>query len=146
MGYAPCLCSWLCAAQWPLNKACRFILEWFRKHTFAAVKKLCSYCLNGCLLSDWLQAISLCCTGPDKALESPCGKAAVDQVTPQTYQQSVSQSGTGLNHTAGDLLLVHEGEQSCESNAEGLQAILDLHVHIHGCVSVNVYCSVWVNL
>lgn len=52
MGYAPCLCSWLCAAQWPLNKACRFILEWFRKHTFAAVKKLCICCLNSSLLSD----------------------------------------------------------------------------------------------
>lgn len=52
MGYAPCLCSWLCAAQWPLNKASRFILEWFRKHTFAAVKKLCNCCLNSYLLSD----------------------------------------------------------------------------------------------
>lgn len=59
-------------------------------------QKLCDLCLNTCLLSDWLQAISLYCAGPEKALESPHGKAAVDQVTPQTYQHSVNQSGTGL--------------------------------------------------
>lgn len=127
-----------------LSKACGFILKWFRKHTFATVKKLCNYCLNTSLLSDWLQGISLCCAGPEKALESPCGKAAVDQVTPQTYQHSGNQSGMGLSHTAMDVLLVHEWEQSWESNAEGLQAILDLHVHGHECVYV--YGSLWVNL
>lgn len=146
MGYAPCLCSCLCAAQWPLNKVSRFILEWFRKHTFAAVKKLCNYCLNSYLLCDWLQAISLCCAGPEKALESPCGRAAVDLVIPQTYQHSINQSGTGLSHTAVAVLLVHEWEQSCESNAEVLQAIFDLHVHRYECMSVNVYGTVWVNL
>ncbi|RLW09160.1 hypothetical protein DV515_00002998, partial [Chloebia gouldiae] len=62
------------------------------------------------LLSDWLQAISLCCAGPDRALESPCGKAAVDQVPAQSYQQSVNLSGTRLSHTALDVLLVREWE------------------------------------
>lgn len=44
------------------------------------------------------------------------------------------QSGTGLSHTAVDVLLLHKWEQSWESNAEGLQAILDLHVHGHECL------------
>ncbi|RMC14412.1 hypothetical protein DUI87_09508 [Hirundo rustica rustica] len=61
------------------NRSSHNELEKHRKHTFAAVKKLCNYCLNTCLVSDWLQAIPLCRAGPEKALEGPCGKVAVDQ-------------------------------------------------------------------
>lgn len=56
-------------------------------------------------------------------------KPQVGQVTPQTYQYPINQTGTGLSCTVGGVLLLNEWEQSSELNATALQAIFDLYMH-----------------
>lgn len=68
----------------------------------------------------------------------PLGKGCSGSGHSKTYQHSVSQSGTGFKpHSCG----CFGWEQSWESDAEGLWAMLDLPVHRQECTSVNVYGS-----
>lgn len=91
------------------------------KETFAAVKKLCRYCVNICLLSDWLQAISVCCAGPKIVLERPCRKSTGGPGHSTNLAALLSvRLITGLSCTV--VLLC----QSCELNAVALPAIFGL--------------------
>lgn len=128
-----CLSSQLCADQWlkqwvvfpPTNKVYRFILARFRKHTFAAIKKLCNCCLNWTCCPTSCRPFLSAVLDLKKLWRAPVERLQVDQVTLQTSQHCIDQTGTGLSCTTGQVfLLSREWEQSCESNATALQSLI----------------------